>query len=630
MTSTVTAAIVNWNSGERLSACVESLMRTGEVSGIVVIDNDSSDGSVTSAVSAVPNLTTILNKTNRGFAAGVNQAFAASTAPFVLALNPDVEVEAGAVARLLQVFEETPEAGAAGGFVNARYLPKRFPTVGSLALENLGLRSPAGTGVVPATTQRVDQPAAAALMIRRAAFDAVGGFDERFYPAWYEDVDFCLRLHRANWHCYFVPAARFRHSGGYSADQLGLERFLTIFYTNQHRFVRKHFGAVPGVVVRAALALGMLARMVVAPSQARAYSQAFLNALGEGVPEGRVRVVRRDPDIPSTGASPHPLPEGEGTASSRRCRVSVNIVTFNSAADIGACIESLRAQMFSDCQIHALDNGSTDGSAEILKGLGVPVIQSPVNTGFCHAHNKLARNNSSGYILFLNPDTILTPTFLEELVRALDSNLRAASASGKLLRMDRRTIDSTGIVMTRNQRHLDRGSDETDTGQYDRAESIFGPSGAAALYRVEALRDAAIDGQYFDEDFFAYREDADLAWRCRLLGWDSLYVPTAVAPHRRRVTPDRRRRLPAAINRHSVKNRFLLRINNITSGLYRRDLWPITKRDLAVIGYVFVREWSSFPALIYIVRHFPRLWRKRRQIQSRVRVSAEEIARWFR
>src|SRR4029077_15994254 len=208
---------------------------------------------------------------------------------------------------------------------------------------------------------------------------------------------------------------------------------------------------------------------------------------------------------------------------------------------------------------------------------------------------------------------------IEALVRAMDSRPDAASASGKLLRLDGTTIDSTGIVMMREQRHLDRGADQNDAGQFDQAEDIFGPSGAAAMYRRSALDDAAIYGQYFDEDFFAYREDADLAWRCQLLGWTSLYVPAAVARHRRRVTPERRGELPKAINRHSVKNRFLLRINNMTWNLYRRDFWRITKRDGMVVGYVLLREWSSIPALWYIVRRLPRLLRKRRVVQSRIR-----------
>ncbi len=249
-----------------------------------------------------------------------------------------------------------------------------------------------------------------------------------------------------------------------------------------------------------------------------------------------------------------------------------------------------------------------------------------MNIGFCKAHNELARRFPSDYVLFLNPDSALRPRFIGELVQALDARPDAASASGKLIRMDGKTIDSTGIIMLREQRHLDRGSGQPDAGQFEKAEEIFGPSGAAAMYRRKALDDAAIQGQYFDEDFFAYREDADLAWRCRLLGWTSIYVPAAVAEHRRRVTPERRGQLPPTINYHSVKNRFLLRINNLTGNLYRRDFWPITKRDAAVIGYVLLREWSSIPAFFYVTRNLPRLLRKRRVIQSRRRADPAE---WF-
>ena len=194
---------------------------------------------------------------------------------------------------------------------------------------------------------------------------------------------------------------------------------------------------------------------------------------------------------------------------------------------------------------------------------------------------------------------------------------------------DGERIDSTGILMLRNQRHLDRGAGEPDLGQYDKPEDVFGPTGAAALYRTEALQDAAFDGQSFDEDFFAYREDADLAWRCRLMGWNAIYVPAAVALHGRRVTPERRRKLPALINYHSVKNRFLLRLNNMTGSLYRRDFCAISLRDAAVIGYVFLREWSSLGALFYLLRHLPRLWRKRKLIQSKRRIAPPELEKWF-
>jgi GT2 family glycosyltransferase len=310
-------------------------------------------------------------------------------------------------------------------------------------------------------------------------------------------------------------------------------------------------------------------------------------------------------------------------------KVAVNIVTFNSAGDIGKCLEGLDRQTFRDFRVHVLDNASSDGTIEELKGLPIDLITSKVNLGFAKGHNDLMRAYPAEFVLVLNPDAILEPEFLERLLAALETRPDAASATGKLLRMDAKTLDSTGIVMLRSQRHLDRGADAPDTGQFDKPEDVFGPSGAAALYRMKALQDVAISGQFFDEDFFAYREDADLAWRCRLLGWTSIYVPSAVALHRRRVTPERRSQLSALINYHSVKNRFLLRINNMTRSLYIRDFVYISLRDAAVVGYVLAWEWTSIGALVYVIRHLPRLWKKRRSVQSRKRISGPELDRWF-
>ena len=310
-------------------------------------------------------------------------------------------------------------------------------------------------------------------------------------------------------------------------------------------------------------------------------------------------------------------------------KVAVNIVTFNSADDIGACLESLRTQTFKDFRVHVLDNASTDATIANLSGFDLDLVRSNHNTGFARAHNDLIRSYPTEYVLVLNPDAILKPDFVDEMVNALDARPDAASATGKLLRLDGKTLDSTGIVMLRSQRHLDRGADQPDRGQFDKPEDVFGPSGAAAMYRLKALHDVAIEGQFFDEDFFAYREDADLAWRCRLMGWTSIYVPSAVALHRRRVTPERRSQLSSLINYHSVKNRFLLRLNNMTRSLYLRDFLHITMRDAAVVGYVLVREWTSIGALLYVIRNFPRLWRKRRAIQSRKRFDGPGLDRWF-
>jgi GT2 family glycosyltransferase len=143
------------------------------------------------------------------------------------------------------------------------------------------------------------------------------------------------------------------------------------------------------------------------------------------------------------------------------------------------------------------------------------------------------------------------------------------------------------------------------------------------------LDDARVLGEYFDEDFFVYREDADLAWRAQLLGWRCLYVPGARALHGRLVTPERRSQLRPEVNRYSVRNRFLLRLKNQTPGHFARFLWPALARDAQVIGYVALREWTSLPAFADVIRLLPRTLRKRRRIMRKRVVSSAELARWF-
>ncbi len=265
--SRTAAVIVNWNAGQRLAAAVGSVLETSDAE-VLVVDNASTDGSV-DAMDGAARLRIVRNASNAGFAGGVNRGFAETEAPYVLLVNPDVRARPGAVAALAAVLDGRPRVGAVGGFVNRRYLPRPLPTLGSLARENLGL----GRRVRerPRGLARVEQPAGAALLIRRAAYEAVGGFDERFHPAWYDDVDFSKALAESGWEAWFEPAAQFDHDGGYSAAAMGPARFMSAYYTNQFRYVRKHLGAAGVPVLKAALVAGVVARSVVRPRRAAGY-----------------------------------------------------------------------------------------------------------------------------------------------------------------------------------------------------------------------------------------------------------------------------------------------------------------------------------------------------------------------
>ena len=318
--------------------------------------------------------------------------------------------------------------------------------------------------------------------------------------------------------------------------------------------------------------------------------------------------------------------------------VSVAIVTYNSARFIEPCLHYVLAQTLADREVIVIDNASSDGTPQILRRFEhqVQVIYNQENTGFAGGQNEAIRRARGAWVLTLNPDVRLPPDFLSSLLTAGESDGQIGTVCGKLLAMQpdfqipaAPVLDSTGIYFTPGLRHFDRGSRQPDRGQYETPEYVFGATGAAALYRRKMIEDVALNGDFFDPAFFAYREDADVAWRAQLLGWKCLYTPRAVAYHVRSVLPSNRRSLPAVINMHSVKNRFLMRINNITAPLYRQHFWAITSRDALVAAGCFLRERSSLRAFIIVLRDWRKSWRKRREIMRRRRVDDDYLAAWF-
>lgn len=318
--------------------------------------------------------------------------------------------------------------------------------------------------------------------------------------------------------------------------------------------------------------------------------------------------------------------------------VSVTIVTYDSGQFIKRCLESALAQKYDRKEIIVVDNNSSDGTLDILEQFEgrIRIIYNSENRGFAAAQNQAIAASKGNWILTLNPDVLLLPDFIETLAEAGNLDRGIGSVCGKLLTIkssfdlpDKPLVDSTGIYFTPMLRHLDRGSQEVDSGRYQESEYVFGATAAAALYRREMIADIAIDGEFFDTDFFVYREDADVAWRAQLLGWSCIYTPHACAYHVRKVVPGNRRALPSVINMHSVKNRFLMRLKNITPEVYRRHWLSITWRDMVVLSCCLVREHSSLKAFGYVLGHWRRALQKRAQIMSRKRVTDEYIASWF-
>jgi GT2 family glycosyltransferase len=329
-------------------------------------------------------------------------------------------------------------------------------------------------------------------------------------------------------------------------------------------------------------------------------------------------------------------------------RWSAGIVNHGSYDDLEICLASLARQDVIPVSIAVYDTGEDPPRLEALRRANPEVdFEQGPNRGYagganrvidrilgrgtqdCGARDGGAQDNrerdggagmaSIGFVLLLNPDVELEPDFAARLIAEMVARPRVAIAAGKLLRPDRSTIDSAGIVFPRHRRPRDRGSEQPDRGQYDRAELVDAASGAAMMLRVEATADLRLAGELFDEDFFAYHEDTDLCWRARRFGWSILYEPRSVAIHRRGWQRARRAEIPIAIRRHSFKNHYLQLVKNETAGGLLGNLPWILGWEILRLGFVLLRDRPMGRAYLEAGRALPWAWRKRRLVRERAR-----------
>jgi len=276
--------IVTYNSAASIGPCLEALSREG--CEILVVDNDSQDETVQKVEEFVAwhEVRLLANDRNLGFAAAVNQGAQAATGEVLLILNPDAVAEAGAVQALIDCL--AGGAGVAGGALlesngePARgFAFRRLPSLAALVCEAMLLnqlwpRNPINRryrclDADYSQQQEVEQPPGACLAIRRQVWDTLGGFDESFYPVWFEDVDLCKRLLDKGTRIVYCPTARFRHSGAHSVGQLSFHDKQVFWYQNMLRYARKHFFGLQVALLRAAILAGMFMRAMAALLGAR-------------------------------------------------------------------------------------------------------------------------------------------------------------------------------------------------------------------------------------------------------------------------------------------------------------------------------------------------------------------------
>ena len=229
-------------------------------------------------------------------------------------------------------------------------------------------------------------------------------------------------------------------------------------------------------------------------------------------------------------------------------KVSIHIVTWNSIVHLRTCFHALDQQTYTDTSLMVVDNASLDGTVKWLHEHypSTPVLKNTRNLGFARAHNQAILLTQSEYVFVMNPDIVLDPDWIERGVKWMDEHPKYGALSGKTLRFTYSNddlkevqqsgiIDSTGLRMLRSRHVVDRGTGQSDAGQFNDGADVFGLSGACVLFRRSALESVRYKDEYFDDQFFAYKEDIDLAWRLQRRDWRARYEPQLRAFHHRHI-----------------------------------------------------------------------------------------------
>lgn len=317
-------------------------------------------------------------------------------------------------------------------------------------------------------------------------------------------------------------------------------------------------------------------------------------------------------------------------------KISINILTYNGQDLIESCLKSVLKQTYSNIEILVVDNASKDETVSRI-GQGIRVIENKKNLGFTGGHNIGIRESKGDYVLCLNQDVVLDKDFVKNTVQVMEVDEKIAAVQGKLYKA-KNIIDTTGLLMFKNRRIVSRGQGEKDENQYKGGE-IFGADGAAPLYRRKALENIKIKQDYFDEDFFMYKEDVDLAWRLQLYGWKAVYEPKAMGYHLRGAGEEavknyvkivkERQKISEFAKYHSFKNQRLMQIKNELCSLFFRDFCRIIIKEIGAWVYVLLFEKYTWKAIKELFKQAPSAWHKRKIIMARKKVGAKEIKKWL-
>jgi GT2 family glycosyltransferase len=322
--------------------------------------------------------------------------------------------------------------------------------------------------------------------------------------------------------------------------------------------------------------------------------------------------------------------------------VSVVVLNWNGKDVIFECLDSLLQQNSRSFEIVLVDNGSTDGSLDLIRkryGNSLRVVESFTNVGFAEGCNIGIRASKGEFIALVNSDATVEPSWLEEMVLGFQDP-RVGMCASKIFFYGRKDlIENTGQTITRDGLGRTRGRLEKDEGQYDALPDVFCPSGCAGIYRRSMLEESGL----FDRLFFAYADDIDVGLRGRLLGYQCKYIPTAVAHHK----------LSASFGLLSPLKAYLVERNRLwvvikcfpLRHVLQAPWYTLTRYFYHFYGIFhrqgpaahFIKK-SSLPKLAWIAIkvylstfwHLPHLLRERQNIWRKSKVTSREFELWLR
>lgn len=336
-------------------------------------------------------------------------------------------------------------------------------------------------------------------------------------------------------------------------------------------------------------------------------------------------------------------------------RISINLVTLNGEKYIKHCINSVLKQNFKDFELNIMDNGSNDNTVAVINKYfpQFKVIINKENIGFAKAHNRLMNWAKSDYIMCLNQDMIIESDFLDNLFYFIDNQEdkdSIGSIEPKLYQWkfnnedpynaDKQgktnIIDTCGFEVFKNHKVVDFGQLKEDSVEFSRTREIFGPCGACPIYAKKALEDVKINNEYFDEDFFSYKEDVDLAFRLRLAGFKSYFLADMICYHDRSVrgglsVVENRKNKSSWVNEYSYRNHIYLLIKNESTMNFIRCFFPLFIYEFKKFIYVLLFERSTLKFFWKSHDKYKKMFKKRKFIfKNIVKIRSRELYKWYK